>query len=126
MRSWRPMQARLVPLRQSSYVPVTPARDLVGAALADALARASRDKGWEGTTALPIDVEVPKDAAHGDYATSIAMRLAKPLRKNPREIATAIVEKIEKKAPIAAVEIAGGGFINVRLDEQWLRRKRDA
>jgi arginyl-tRNA synthetase len=104
---------------------LTPARDLVGAALADALARASRDKGWEGTTAFPIDVEVPKDTAHGDYATSIAMRLAKPLRKNPRDIATAIVEKIEKRAPIAAVEIAGGGFINVRLDEPWLRQQVD-
>jgi arginyl-tRNA synthetase len=106
-------------------VPLTPARDLVAAALADALARAARDKGWEGTDSLPIDVEVPKEAAHGDYASSIAMRLAKPLRKPPREIANAIVERLERKAPIASAETAGGGFVNVRLDDAWLRTQVD-
>ncbi len=100
---------------------MTPARDLVAAALSDALARAAKEKGWEGTGALPIDVEVPKDTGHGDYATSIAMRLAKALRKPPRDIATAIVERVQKKGPIASAEIAGGGFVNVRLDDAWLR-----
>jgi len=100
---------------------MSPARDLVAAALSLALARAAKEKGWEGTAALPIDVEVPGNPAHGDYATSIAMRLAKTLRKDPRQIATAIVEKIERTAPIATAEIAGGGFVNVRLDDAWLR-----
>jgi arginyl-tRNA synthetase len=104
---------------------LTPARDLVAAALSDALARAAKEKGWEGTDSLPIDVEVPKDKAHGDYATGVAMRLAKPLRKPPREIAMAIVEKLERKAPIASAEIAGGGFVNVRLDDVWLRSQVD-
>ena len=105
---------------------MTPARDLVAAALSDALARAAKEKGWEGTGALPIDVEVPKDTGHGDYATSIAMRLAKALRKPPRDIATAIVERVQKKGPIASAEIAGGGFVNVRLDDAWLRAQVDA
>ena len=105
---------------------MTPARDLVGAALSAALARAAKDKGWEGTEREPIDVEVPANQAHGDYATSVAMRLAKTLRRNPREIATAIVERIEKKAPIASAEVAGGGFVNVRLDEPWLREQVNA
>src|SRR4029078_7426965 len=105
-------------------MPLRPARDLVAAALADALARAAREQGWQGTDALPIDGEVAKDRSHGDYATSIAMRLAKPLRRSPRDIATALVANVEKKAPIAAVEIAGGGFVNVRLDEAWLGRPR--
>jgi arginyl-tRNA synthetase len=105
---------------------MTPARDLVAAALSDALARAAKEKGWEGTDAMPIDVEVPKDTGHGDYATSVAMRLAKTLRKPPREIAQALVDKVEKKAPIASAEIAGGGFVNVRLDEAWLRTQVDA
>ena len=105
---------------------MTPARDLVAAALSDALARAAKEKGWEGTGALPIDVEVPKDTGHGDYATSIAMRLAKTLRKPPRDIATAIVERVQKKGPIASAEIAGGGFVNVRLDDAWLRAQVDA
>ena len=125
MRSWRTKWAQLAPLRQSREVPLRPARDLVAAALADALARAARENGWQGTDALPIDVEVPKDTTHGDYATSIAMRLARPLRKSPRDIAAALVAKVEKKAPIAALEIAGGGFVNVRLDEAWLRAQVD-
>ncbi|HUQ41229.1 MAG TPA: hypothetical protein VM052_01890, partial [Candidatus Limnocylindrales bacterium] len=83
-------------------MPLTPARDLIAAAFAKALARAAAEKGWEGTEALPIDVEVPSNAAHGDYATSIAMRLAKPLRKAPREIATALIERLEQKPPIAS------------------------
>ena len=93
----------------------------MAAALSEALARAAKENGWECTASLPIDVEVPKEKAHGDYATGIAMRLAKPLRKNPREIATAIALKVEKHAPIASAEIAGGGFVNVRLDDAWLR-----
>ena len=125
MPSSRMMWAPLAPLRQSRHVPpLVPARDLVGAALAGALARAAKEKGWEGTDS-PIDVEVPKDTAHGDYATSIAMRLAKPLRKSPRDIAAAMIEKLEMKAPIGSVEIAGGGFVNVRLDESWLRAQVD-
>ncbi|MDO8506005.1 MAG: arginine--tRNA ligase [Candidatus Limnocylindria bacterium] len=104
---------------------LTPARDLVAAALTDALARAAKENGWEGTTSQPIDVEVPANTAHGDYATSIAMRLAKTLRKSPRDIATAIALQIEKRAPIASAEIAGGGFVNVRLDEAWLRAQVD-
>ncbi len=101
------------------------ARDLVAAALSSALARAAKEKGWEGTTALPIEVEVPGNAAHGDYATSIAMRLAKTLRRNPRDIAAALAAEVVTQAPIASVEIAGGGFVNVRLDETWLRAQVD-
>ena len=104
---------------------LTPARDLVAAALADALARAAAAEGWAGATALPIDVEVPANPTHGDYATSIAMRLAKTLRKSPRDIATAIVQKVEPREPIASAEVAGGGFVNVRLDEAWLRLQVD-
>jgi arginyl-tRNA synthetase len=112
-------------MRDSSGV-LAPARDLVGAALSAALARAAKDKGWEGADREPIDVETPANPAHGDYATSVAMRLAKTLRKNPREIATAIAERVDRKAPIASAEVAGGGFVNVRLDEAWLRDQVDA
>jgi arginyl-tRNA synthetase len=105
---------------------LTPARDLVAAAFADALARATKEKGWTGTEAADIDVEVPGNPAHGDYATSVAMRLAKPLRRSPREIASAIAEKVERKAPVASVDVAGAGFINVRLDDAWLREQVNA
>ncbi len=104
---------------------MTPARDLVAAALSDALARAAKANGWEGTAAVPIDVEVPGNTVHGDYATSIPMRLAKTLRKAPLQIANTIARHVETKAPIASVEVAGGGFVNVRLDEAWLRAQVD-
>ena len=100
-----------------------PARDLVAAALRDALARAAAEQGWQGTESAPIDVEVPKSGAHGDYATSVALRLAKTLRRSPRDIASAIAAKVETKEPVASVEVAGGGFVNVRLQEDWLRRQ---
>ena len=99
----------------------TPARDLVAAAFSEALGRAARQYGWEGTEREPIDVEVPANAEHGDYATSVAMRLAKTLRKPPREIATAIKDQLDLRPPLAAAEVAGGGFVNVRLDLAWLR-----
>jgi len=97
-------------------------RELVGDALRDALARAAAAHGWQGADA-PIDVEVPANAAHGDYATSVAMRLAKPLRTPPRDIASAIVAEVRREPPIASAEVAGGGFVNVRLDDAWLRRQ---
>ncbi len=100
-----------------------PARDLVAAALAEALARAAAAQGWPGTAGAAIDVEIPANPAHGDYATSVAMRLAKTLRRSPRDIATALAAQVTVAPPIAAVEVAGGGFVNVRLDDTWLRRQ---
>jgi arginyl-tRNA synthetase len=103
-----------------------PARDLVAAAFSDALGRAARQHGWQGTEGVPIDVEVPANVEHGDYATSIPMRLARTLRKPPREIANAIKDQLDLRPPLAAAEVAGGGFVNVRLDVAWLRGQIDA
>ena len=68
-----------------------------------------------------IHLEAPKDPTHGDASTNLAMMLAKPLRNNPRAIATQLVEGLtydERK--IATVEIAGPGFINFRYAEDYL------
>ena len=63
-----------------------------------------------------IIIEIPRDKTHGDYSTNLAMQLTKLLKRNPREIATAIVEAIDKEtANIEKVEIAGPGFINLFL-----------
>lgn len=64
-----------------------------------------------------IALERPRDPSHGDAACNIAMQIAKPLRKNPRELAQSIVAAVEAQAHpmIASVEIAGPGFINIRL-----------
>ncbi|MFZ6768403.1 arginine--tRNA ligase [Undibacterium sp. Di26W] len=64
-----------------------------------------------------ILLERPRDPSHGDAACNIAMQIAKPLRKNPRELAQAIVAAVEAQHHplVASVEIAGPGFINVRI-----------
>lgn len=68
-----------------------------------------------------IKVETPKDSTNGDYSTNIAMVLTKIARKNPREIATQIVENLDTtKANVKKVDIAGPGFINFYLDQQYL------
>src|ERR1700712_5748686 len=63
--------------------------------------------------------ESPKQAAHGDLACTVAMPLAKSMKKNPREVAGALVEALQRqpavKALVDALEIAGPGFINLRL-----------
>ncbi len=63
-----------------------------------------------------IVIEIPKDKAHGDYSSNIAMQLTKLLKRNPREIAQGIIDAIDKdKGNIDAIEIAGPGFINLFL-----------
>lgn len=64
---------------------------------------------------LESTVERTRDPSHGDFATNVAMRLAKPARKNPREIATNIVAALADDPSINKVEIAGPGFINFSL-----------
>jgi arginyl-tRNA synthetase len=75
-------------------------------------------------TAEPVDVflESPKDKANGDYATNIAMQLARVAKKAPRVIAEAIVENIDKEAAnIEKIEIAGPGFINITIKKDYLQ-----
>jgi arginyl-tRNA synthetase len=60
-----------------------------------------------------ILIERPKLAAHGDYACNLAMQLAKPLRKPPRDIAQALIAALPESDMIEKLEIAGAGFINV-------------
>jgi arginyl-tRNA synthetase len=60
-----------------------------------------------------ILIERPKLAAHGDYACNLAMQLAKPLRKPPRDIAQALIAALPESDVIEKLEIAGAGFINV-------------
>ena len=70
---------------------------------------------------LPVpEIERSRDTAHGDFATSIAMRLAKPARKNPRALAELIVKALPKNDLVAKTEIAGPGFINFFMTpEAW-------
>jgi arginyl-tRNA synthetase len=62
-----------------------------------------------------VTVERTRDAAHGDFATNIALQLAKPARRNPRQLAQAIVDAIPASELVDKIEIAGPGFINFHL-----------
>ncbi|EBA12070.1 arginine--tRNA ligase [Roseobacter sp. CCS2] len=67
-----------------------------------------------------VSVEPPRDASHGDMATNAAMVLAKPAKMNPRVIADALAAKLLADPQIAVVEVAGPGFLNMRLvPEVW-------
>jgi arginyl-tRNA synthetase len=85
---------------------------LIHATATDVLA----DRGF-GTDALPaeIDVERPRNPEHGGYATSVALRSAKKLGVSPRELAGWLAEALSCKDGIATAEVAGPGFVNVRL-----------
>jgi arginyl-tRNA synthetase len=62
-----------------------------------------------------VAVEPPRDPAHGDMATNAALALAKAARMKPRDIAGALVPRLEADPRVAAAEIAGPGFVNLRL-----------
>lgn len=69
-----------------------------------------------GLTASDIVLERPRNRDHGDWASNIAMRLAKPLGANPRELAQQIADGLLSVEGIASAEVAGPGFLNIRLD----------
>lgn len=83
----------------------------------EAAAAAALNQPFEGVVTL----EKPKDASHGDVACNLAMQLAKPAKRNPRELAQLLAEHVKANADCAnlvdAIEIAGPGFINIRLSQ---------
>ena len=91
--------------------------DRIGAILDDLEAAGDLPAGIDRRN---VTVEPPRDPAHGDLATNAAMVLAKPAGKNPRALAELIVPKLQALPEIAGAEVAGPGFINVRLtDGSW-------
>src|SRR5919108_3346594 len=98
-------------------------RDHVSALFEKALARGAAEGRWPAGAAF--SVEPPRDPRHGDFAVNAAMVLARSAGKPPRELAQAIadaVRAVDAAGDIASLEIAGPGFINVRLaPDTWLR-----
>ena len=89
-------------------------------ALLSALGEALRQVAPDADASFTPVFEAPKQASHGDLAVTAAMQLAKPLKKNPRELATALVAALEAQPAVQQwvklpIEIAGPGFINLRL-----------
>ena len=82
--------------------------------------RALRDMGVQD--GVPVILERPRNPEHGDWATNVAMTLARPLRKAPKQIADELVGRIDAAAAgIRSAEVAGPGFINFRLSTDYLR-----
>jgi arginyl-tRNA synthetase len=89
--------------------------------LREEIARAARAIGAPDDTA-PI-LERPRDPSHGDWATNVAMTLARPLGRKPREIAEQLVAAMDlPSVGVTAADIAGPGFLNFRLDPGFLAR----
>ena len=89
--------------------------------ITDHLSKALREALSGAGLPVPDDVvwEVPREESHGDYATNVAMALARPAKKAPRQIAEAIVGHFPKSGLVDRLEIAGPGFLNVFLAPHW-------
>ena len=73
----------------------------------------------EGITVVPA-VEIPKDTANGDYTTTYCLAAAKAMRKNPREVARILTERMELEGSyFTSVAVAGPGFLNFTLGDKW-------
>lgn len=90
-------------------------KHIVAKLVNDALARLPELAVAAADLAVETTVERTRDARHGDFASNVALRLAKPTRKNPRDIATRIVDALGTDEQITKIEIAGPGFINFHM-----------
>jgi arginyl-tRNA synthetase len=90
--------------------------DLLAAQIQAAISSAIERGDLIGTVPANIPLERPKNRDHGDYASSIALQLAKPAGKNPREVAELLKKDLEKLPEVSSVDIAGPGFINIKLN----------
>ncbi len=78
-----------------------------------------------GLSRANVAVEPPRDASHGDLATNAAMVLAKPAGTNPRALAEALTAELTKVPGVTGAEIAGPGFINLKIDAAaWIAELR--
>ena len=92
-------------------------KTLIENLLKQALAALPEDLVPGAARTLSVEVENTRDAQHGDFASNLAMRLAKAVRQNPRKLAEALVKSLPANTAIAKVEIAGAGFINFFLSQ---------
>jgi arginyl-tRNA synthetase len=91
-------------------------KSLVAKLVSDALASDTALAEAAADLDIEASIERTRDAAHGDFASNVAMRLAKPLRRNPRDVAAAVVRALPADAAVGQVDIAGPGFINFYLN----------
>ena len=90
--------------------------DALAAAISAAIGAAIERGDLVGTIPVAIPLERPKNRDHGDYATSVALQLAKPAGMSPRAVAELLQSDLLALSEVTAVEIAGPGFINITLN----------
>lgn len=89
--------------------------------LLDAAVRSvAAEKGLEVPENFLVRVERPRQEGHGDWATNIAMQLAKPFGAKPRDLAAELIAKIAENNVISKAEVAGPGFMNFTLKSDWV------
>ena len=97
-------------------------RDMLKQEISKALEDLARDRGVAPELLPEVYLERPKRPDQGDWATNVALQGAKVFGGHPREVAQALAERLTpgEKSCVAAVEIAGPGFINFRLSRGWM------
>ncbi len=83
--------------------------------------QAAMEAGELPPVEFEVEIRLPKEPEHGDFATGLAMMIASKAKLPPREVAQKLVARMPASGLVASVEIAGPGFINLRLTESWLQ-----
>jgi arginyl-tRNA synthetase len=104
------LTSALSPARGSTSLSSPDSKTRLATLVQEAVAKAFPDAG-----AIAVDLERPKNPDHGDFATNVALQLAKRVGRKPREAAEAIVQALGRNEEIAKADIAGPGFINFTL-----------
>ena len=95
-----------------------PERELIRL-VREAVSRAAPELGVD-VVPEPIEISRPRRSEHGDYATNVALALAGPANRSPREVADVVVRHLPESELVAKVDVAGPGFINFFVTHGWL------
>jgi arginyl-tRNA synthetase len=95
-------------------------KECLGSLLKESALKAKELGKLDFDTLPEINLEIPKEKAHGSFASNLAMLLSKTAKKPPREIAQVLIDNFGPNPYLADVQIAGPGFINFYLNDRWL------
>ncbi|MCS5649486.1 MAG: arginine--tRNA ligase [Dehalococcoidia bacterium] len=104
---------------------MTTVPEILSASIKKAFEKAQQDNLVPAAEIGDIAVERPQNPEHGDYASSLPLKLAKPLKKNPIEIATVLAKYLKKDGIFEDVVVANPGFLNFVLSRKWLQDQVD-
>lgn len=98
-------------------------RQILDSLLRDALRSLEDSEGWTGLAGTSPELERSRDPRHGDFTSNVAMRVAKRYGRKPREFAAALKDRLAASELIESVEVAGPGFVNLRLSAEAIHRE---